>query len=101
MARTKEQILCKMTSTKATNVLWLKCLTDLIALLALNILVGTGHMAKQKAGKVTSIATAISWIFWFLILYFHKNFGKRWLCIQRITTDSFVEQNECEASGLT
>lgn len=83
MARTKEQTLCKMTSAKAANMLWLKYFTDAIALFGLNFLAGAGHMTEQEAGEATMIFTAISWILWFLILYFHRNFRKRWLWEKR------------------
>ena len=83
MARTKEQTLCKMTSAKAAHMLWLKYFTDVIALFGLNFLAGAGHMTEQEAGKAAMIFTAISWILWFLILYFHRNFRKRWLWEKR------------------
>ena len=76
MARTKEQALCKMTSAKAGNMLWLKYMTDVIATFGVGFLAGAAHMTDEEWGKILMIATAMSWFIWFLILYLHRNLRK-------------------------
>lgn len=83
MARTKEQALCKMTSAKAGNMLWLKYMTDVIATFGVGFLAGAAHMTDEEWGKILMIATAMSWFIWFLILYLHRNLRKNWLWQKR------------------